>query len=71
MGARDEDRAAGSGEESHDLYNVLSAALGYAEIVADDAGRGAVDPRDADQLVLMLRRAIELARARTDPTEPT
>ena len=50
----------------HDLYNVLSAAIGYAEILADDASRGSVDPRDADQLVVILRRAVELARAMTD-----
>lgn len=45
----------------HELNNVLSAILGYAEIVHDDAGQGRVEERDAIQILTATRRAIELA----------
>jgi hypothetical protein len=45
----------------HELNNVLSAILGYAEIVDADAGAGSVDERDARQILAATRRAIELA----------
>jgi signal transduction histidine kinase len=45
----------------HELNNVLSAILGYAEIVQADADAGHVDERDARQILAATRRAIELA----------
>jgi len=44
----------------HELNNVLSAVLGYAEIVHADAGAGKVEERDAVQILAATRRAIEL-----------
>ena len=44
----------------HELNNVLSAVLGYAEIVHADAGSGNVEERDAVQILAATRRAIEL-----------
>jgi len=44
----------------HELNNVLSAILGYAEIVHADASDGTVDERDATQILAATRRAIEL-----------
>lgn len=44
----------------HELNNVLSAVLGYAEIVHADAVAGAVEERDALQVLAATRRAIEL-----------
>ena len=44
----------------HELNNVLSAVLGYAEIVHLDAGAGKVEERDAVQVIAATRRAIEL-----------
>ena len=44
----------------HELNNVLSAVLGYAEIVHADAAAGRVEERDALQILAATRRAIEL-----------
>jgi uncharacterized protein (DUF2342 family) len=44
----------------HELNNVLSTILGYAEIVHADAGDRNVDERDAMQILAATRRAIEL-----------
>jgi len=44
----------------HELNNVLSAVLGYAEIVHADAAAGRVEERDAVQILAATRRAIEL-----------
>ncbi len=45
----------------HELNNVHSAILGYAEIVHADADAGHVDERDARQILAATRRAIVLA----------
>lgn len=47
----------------HELNNVLSAVLGYAEIVHADASDGSVDEADARQILAAARRAIELTDA--------
>lgn len=44
----------------HELNNVLSAVLGYAEIVHVDALAGNVEERDVLQVLAATRRAIEL-----------
>ena len=79
----DDDIASGPSLEAlvHELNNVLSAVLGYAEIVHLDAGAGKVEERDAVQVIAATRRAIELTDAlaaliaarRSDalPAEPT
>jgi hypothetical protein len=62
-----------TGAAFHELNNVLSAILGYAEIVHADAATGKVEERDALQILAATRRAIELvddlaARLRAAPT---
>lgn len=61
-GADDEGRHASVAAALHELNNVLSAILGYAEIVHADAQSGEVEERDARQILAAARRAIELAR---------
>jgi len=63
--------AAASGKEpsrsidqvAHDLNNILTSVLGYAEIVAEDARDANVDARDAQQLLLATREAVALVKA--------
>jgi len=54
-----------AGGIAHDFNNVLMGILGYAEMVAADARESKVEERDADQVVLATRRAIDLARRLT------
>ena len=54
-----------AGGIAHDFNNVLMGILGYAEMVAADAGDSKVEPRDAEQVVVATRRAIDLARRLT------
>ena len=54
-----------AGGIAHDFNNVLMGILGYAEIVAADARESKVEARDAEQVVVATRRAIELARRLT------
>ena len=50
------------GEIAHDLNNVLTSVLGYAEIIAEDARLGNVSVRDAEQLVAATREAVALTK---------
>jgi two-component system, cell cycle sensor histidine kinase and response regulator CckA len=54
-----------AGGIAHDFNNVLMGILGYAEIVAADARESKVDERDAEQVLVATRRAIDLARRLT------
>jgi two-component system cell cycle sensor histidine kinase/response regulator CckA len=54
-----------AGGIAHDFNNVLMGILGYAEMVAADARESKVEQRDADQVVVATRRAIDLARRLT------
>ena len=54
-----------AGGIAHDFNNVLMGILGYAEMVAADARESRVEQRDADQVVVATRRAIDLARRLT------
>src|SRR5436309_3003559 len=54
-----------AGGIAHDFNNVLMGILGYAEIVAADARESKVEVRDAEQVLVTTRRAIELARRLT------
>ena len=54
-----------AGGIAHDFNNVLMGILGYAEIVAADARESKVEQRDAEQVLVATRRAIELARRLT------
>jgi signal transduction histidine kinase len=47
---------------AHDLNNILTSVLGYAEIVAEDAREAKVDVRDAQQLLLATREAVALVK---------
>jgi two-component system cell cycle sensor histidine kinase/response regulator CckA len=49
-----------AGGIAHDFNNVLTAILGYAELVADDARAGQVKQDDADQILAATARAIDL-----------
>jgi PAS domain S-box-containing protein len=50
-----------AGGIAHDFNNVLMGILGYAEMVAADARDATVEVRDAEQVVVATRRAIDLA----------
>ena len=54
-----------AGGIAHDFNNVLMGILGYAEIVAADARDAKVEVRDAEQVLVATRRAIDLARRLT------
>ena len=54
-----------AGGIAHDFNNVLMGILGYAEMVAADARESKVEQRDAEQVVVATRRAIDLARRLT------
>ena len=54
-----------AGGIAHDFNNVLMGILGYAEMVAADSRESKVDQRDAEQVVVATRRAIDLARRLT------
>jgi two-component system cell cycle sensor histidine kinase/response regulator CckA len=54
-----------AGGIAHDFNNVLMGILGYAEIVAADARESKVEVRDAEQVLVATRRAIDLARRLT------
>ena len=54
-----------AGGIAHDFNNVLMGILGYAEMVAADARESKVEARDAEQVVVATRRAIDLARRLT------
>src|SRR5258705_3099205 len=54
-----------AGGIAHDFNNVLMGILGYAEIVAADAREAKVEVRDAEQVLVATRRAIDLARRLT------
>jgi len=54
-----------AGGIAHDFNNVLMGILGYAEIVAADARESRVELRDAEQVLVATRRAIDLARRLT------
>ncbi len=54
-----------AGGIAHDFNNVLMGILGYAEIVAADARESKVELRDAEQVLVATRRAIDLARRLT------
>jgi two-component system, cell cycle sensor histidine kinase and response regulator CckA len=54
-----------AGGIAHDFNNVLMGILGYAEMVAADARGSKVEERDAEQVVVATRRAIDLARRLT------
>ena len=54
-----------AGGIAHDFNNVLMGILGYAEMVAADARDSKVEQRDAEQVVVATRRAIDLARRLT------
>ncbi len=54
-----------AGGIAHDFNNVLMGILGYAEIVAADARESKVEARDAEQVLVATRRAIDLARRLT------
>ncbi len=54
-----------AGGIAHDFNNVLMGILGYAEIVAADARDSKVEVRDAEQVLVATRRAIDLARRLT------
>ena len=51
------------GEISHDLNNVLTSVLGYAEMIAEDAQASRVDARDAQHLLAATREAVALVKA--------
>ena len=54
-----------AGGIAHDFNNVLMGILGYAEIVVADARDARVEVRDAEQVLVATRRAIDLARRLT------
>ena len=49
-------------EITHDLNNILTSILGYAEMLAEDAKISRVEARDAEQLLAATREAVALAK---------
>jgi hypothetical protein len=50
------------GQITHDLTNVMTGVLGYAEIIVEDARGSKVDVRDAEQLLAATREAVALIK---------
>ncbi|MCK9378166.1 MAG: PAS domain S-box protein, partial [Syntrophobacterales bacterium] len=51
-----------AGGIAHDFNNILAAIMGFAEIAAEDARQGEVNPADLEQILISSQRAKELVQ---------